>query len=277
VTQGISPPRRGIGAANIVQSEALDYLEIENGLGRIKATPIKAAPKGMLIGALPGIYKLTLITLAHVDSYWTIFCCAYSSPGRGYSAQQAGDHNFMELAKPMTSDKRSELQAFFHRSYWTRLWIIQEIAVGSRVSILCGGDILEWEEFSDAILTPLFKHWERDLWLKECLNLCNIRSKNILGAPTSLLEVLHTSSISRSTEPKDKVFGVLGLAFDRRVYLTEPRYGWDELQLCMRMTKSFISRKRSLDIMFIGTSSSSRSLEGPRSPAWTRQLPVTDC
>jgi hypothetical protein len=79
----ISPPRRGIGAANIVQSEGLDYLEIENRLGRIKAAPRRASPKGMLIGALPGTSKLTLVTLAHVDSYWTIFCCAYSSPGRG--------------------------------------------------------------------------------------------------------------------------------------------------------------------------------------------------
>jgi hypothetical protein len=52
VTQGISPPRRGIGAANIVQSEALDYLEIENRLGRIKATTVRAAPKGMLSGGL---------------------------------------------------------------------------------------------------------------------------------------------------------------------------------------------------------------------------------
>lgn len=80
-----------------------------------------------------------------------------------YSAQQAGDDAFMELASPMTRNKKYELQAFFYRSYWTRVWIIQEVAVGSQVSILCGDNVLEWEKFSNAILLPLFKHWERDL------------------------------------------------------------------------------------------------------------------
>jgi hypothetical protein len=79
----VSPPRRGIDAANIVQSEGLDYLEIKNRLGRIKATPRSVAPEGMLIGAVLGTSKLTLVTLIYFDSYWIIFCCVYSSPGRG--------------------------------------------------------------------------------------------------------------------------------------------------------------------------------------------------
>lgn len=180
---------------------------------------------------------------------------------------------FMDLASPMKDDKRSELQAFFDRSYWKRVWIIQEIVVGSQVSILCGRDVLEWEELNEAILTPLFKHWEQHLQLMECHNLCKIRSKDVLGAPTSLLEALHASSLSQSTEPKDKVFGLLGLAFDKRVYLTEPQYGWDDLELCMRMTKSFIARKRSLDIIFIGSKRSVHYMDRPGKPAWTSQLP----
>ena len=190
-----------------------------------------------------------------------------------HNANRTGDSRFMDLTSPMKDDKRSELQAFFGRSYWTRVWIIQEIVVGSQVSILCGRDILEWEELNEAILTPLFKEWERNLQLKECHNLCSIRSKDVLGAPTSLLEALHASSHSRSTEAKDKVFSLLGLAFDRRVYLTEPQYGWDDLELCMRMTKSFIARKRSLDIIFIGSKRSAQSMEATGNPTWTCQLP----
>jgi hypothetical protein len=186
-----------------------------------------------------------------------------------YNAIQTGDSSFMESASRMTGSKRTELQAFFDRSYWTRVWIIQEIVVGSQVSILCGRDVLEWEELNEAILSPLFKHWEQHLHLRECHNLCKIRSKDVLGASTSLLEALHASSLSQSTEPKDKVFGLLGLAFDKRVYLTEPQYGWGDLELCMRMTKSFIARKRSLDIIFIGSKHSVQYTE----PVWTRQLP----
>jgi hypothetical protein len=37
---------------------------------------------------------------------------------------------------------------FVHRSYWTRLWIVQEVAAGKLKIVLCGGDVLRWESMN---------------------------------------------------------------------------------------------------------------------------------
>jgi hypothetical protein len=39
----------------------------------------------------------------------------------------------------------SSIQALFHRSFWKRVWIIQEISKGPNVYILCGKDSISWE------------------------------------------------------------------------------------------------------------------------------------
>lgn len=182
-----------------------------------------------------------------------------------HEAEWMGDTNFMDQTDSMPEVRRRELQAFFDRSCWTRVWVIQEIVVGSQVSIMCGRDVVKWESLSEAVSTPLFCTSRRNLQLEKCHRLCNIRSKDVLGAPMSLLEALYATSLLRSTERKDKVFGLLGLTIDKRVYLTEPQYAWSEYELCIRMTQSYNRRKRSLNIIFVGPYDPRGSLNDPHS------------
>ena len=118
---------------------------------------------------------------------------------------------------------------------------------------------------------------KRDLPTRAVERLIQFRHDRIAGCPMSMLEILHRSSLSRSTYAKDKVYAMLRLAFDKSTFLSEPRYGWRDDELCMRMTKSYISSKRSLDIIFVGEKSRRSSLNLPswcpdftEFPSWSR-------
>ena len=157
-------------------------------------------------------------------------------------------------ALPAISDLQSlrpELVKFLRRDYWTRVWIIQEIVAGNRVKLFCGSLDAEWDDLYEIVMR-LPEYWLRDHRLTSVRQLCESRLNRIEGKAVGLLEQLCNSSSSKTSDPRDRVFAILGLCFDRANYLSEVKYGWFETELCMRMTKTAISSKRCLDIISIG-------------------------
>lgn len=46
------------------------------------------------------------------------------------------------------------LSQLLHRSYWDRLWILQEVALGRhRTTILCGQEVITWPQLFSAVYT----------------------------------------------------------------------------------------------------------------------------
>jgi hypothetical protein len=174
-----------------------------------------------------------------------------------------------------------ELYHFFSKSYWNRVWIIQEIVAGSQVSLFCGWERAEWEDL-EALVQRLHENGLRDRLPADAVEtLIKFRRDYIDGCSMSLLEILHRSSFSRSTFAKDKVYALLRLAFDRSTYLSEPRYGWGNEELCLRMTKSYMSSKRSLDVIFVARKGRRSTLNLPSwcpdytcFPSWPTMRPV---
>lgn len=158
-----------------------------------------------------------------------------------------------------------ELRNFFLRSYWNRVWVIQEVVAGSQVSLFCGWERASWDDLEDLVRRLCDSGLREQLPVQAVECLMKFRNDNIDGSAMSMLEILHRSSFSQSTYPKDKIYAMLRLAFDRSTYLSEARYGWVDEELCMRMTKSYISSKRSLDIMFVARKSKRSTL---RLPSW---------
>ena len=162
-------------------------------------------------------------------------------------------------------NRPGKLYDFLDRSYWRRAWVVQEIIAGSRVEFLCGQMSAHWEAFDD-LLAIVRSQPTRCHRYKQILYLSNARRiQSDGGTPSSLLEVLHNTSTTLSSDPNDKIYAVLGPAFDFRLYISEPKYGLTPDELCMSMTKSFIRSKRVLDIMFLApnvkASSSDDTLE----------------
>jgi Heterokaryon incompatibility protein (HET) len=107
------------------------------------------------------------------------------------------------------------------RGYWTRLWIIQEIVLAKDVLLLCGESSLPWVEFSRAFTAISFlRKVEGDAFLASKVHQSPAarleprrgdRQGTVLS-PHLLYDLFLAHRKSQCADPRDKIFGLQGLA-----------------------------------------------------------------
>jgi hypothetical protein len=112
------------------------------------------------------------------------------------------------------------------RSYWTRIWIVQEYLLAHNVVIHCGPDAIDGT-IVDTILSHLAAPKDEKLadlpsYFSEPLGriraspgtrICASRLQQKSKRPT-LLELLNACKDSKCSEPRDRIYAILGLASD---------------------------------------------------------------
>jgi hypothetical protein len=110
------------------------------------------------------------------------------------------------------------------RPYWTRVWIQQEILIKSKVIVHCGS-----ASFPLLSLCGLYELLKRYLYSlddyerhhscaafihQSCLQIMNLKSqeKNLVQPDvTTMMQLLRYQSLRQTTDPRDKIYGVVGL------------------------------------------------------------------
>jgi len=88
------------------------------------------------------------------------------------------------------------------REYWTRLWIVQELALAPNILVVCGSDSIDWE-----ILRPWFG-------VGSLTHRLDVLRKHQRSRNCPLIRLLDDFGDSKCKDPKDLVYGLLGLATD---------------------------------------------------------------
>ena len=195
------------------------------------------------------------------------------------------------------------LLALYSRPWFLRTWIRQEVAVANGLTVFCGTSILSWgsfkrtasrlrrvygilsEEFQGSITSPettgilnlknLRKNWQQG----ETVLGMTSETDSVYKAHTGkLLDLLMFGRAFDSTDPRDKVYAVLGLAGDPIEGLTESEalpgqermvvdYSSSVSEVYQRVAKYMINRDRNFDILCI--LSTHRGPESGDLPSWT--------
>ena len=94
-------------------------------------------------------------------------------------------------------------------NYFTRLWIVQEIGLAKAVKICVGSVTWEWSEVIDCLSCT--KSWERN---GRFMNNIHIKRNGRHGSSNRLETLLEDFQYTMCEEPRDKIYGFLGLAHD---------------------------------------------------------------
>lgn len=124
------------------------------------------------------------------------------------------------------------LARIFQRSYFTRVWIIQEITFANKMLAICGRNEIEWEDVVCVSQFLALTSWSG--WISRVKGRTGIKSNH--GAPNAievnkgsrnLLHILIRGRRFLSGDPRDKVYALLGVAGDsfREDTLLRPEYG----------------------------------------------------
>lgn len=127
---------------------------------------------------------------------------------------------------------RRSLEAFMEREYWSRIWVVQEVFCARYATVICGRRATAWnyvatiiEAFLTAPSLPLAGSWDfppkemppptgdtQVSRLKTIAHLAECRlSPMEERGPVWLLNLLLRLRHFKSTDPKDKIFSILGL------------------------------------------------------------------
>ncbi|KAB8205093.1 heterokaryon incompatibility protein-domain-containing protein [Aspergillus parasiticus] len=143
--------------------------------------------------------------------------------------------------------------------WWKRVWVIQEVVIASRIMILYGSMIAPWEMFVKAAnrvhgnpqmqIPSLAGNDTKVLveFSRRIRSIESIRARWQSPKRITLLQLLRQFSGREATDPRDKVYALLGLAKDEPT--VEPNYAASELDVFVDTALDIISRSKSLGVL----------------------------
>jgi hypothetical protein len=187
---------------------------------------------------------------------------------------KAGNYN----PKALPEAARVAIQTLVKRPYFTRVWIVQEIAVAKKTTMVCGRSEIGWDTFNRGIEVGIarneffqlvdvgFLHENEYLSLAAVLGL----GKKHLQRPAAedLLDLLTRFRYWNSTDPRDKVFALFGLVGeDVSTLPLSPDYVVPVEDVYKRTAMALLTALQNLDIL--GSSLANVESEiGKRIPTW---------
>jgi hypothetical protein len=154
----------------------------------------------------------------------------------------------------------------FCRPYWQRLWVVQELAVGE-VVVMCGQEYASWRHFMIAARRLTQYAWY------EFISLLNyevvhhryevkpnpMRASNLIdecylqvlryGAVPDILHIVETGRTLQTTDPRDKVYGLLGLMKPTLSAAIVPNYSSDSENVLLAFAVAAIKEERNLELL----------------------------
>jgi hypothetical protein len=182
------------------------------------------------------------------------------------------------------------------RPYWMRVWVIQEIARGKKVTVHCGLESVDWDIIEKCTVSALQQSefsnldpGEHNLTPENLLWINSLRL-SLRGALWPLVRIrlvlrtlgdeewsyhvdlpvlLRTAAYSEATDPRDKVFALLGVAHSSHGLNID--YGKSLAEVCTDATRAFIQKSGSLrELSWLTGNQEPSSQDG--FPSWVRDL-----
>jgi hypothetical protein len=159
-----------------------------------------------------------------------------------------------ELGNELTDrTKWAALETLMLRPWWTRVWTLQEYIVPRKFVFHCGNESMSRGELNQAMTAiSLCRKIDETLIANKAFEAPWIRRRvlNLYqgGVPIQLTGLMAYISNYKATDPRDRIYSVLGLAADRSL-ADPPRYQDGLFKVYSSLVKSFIEHHKSLDII----------------------------
>jgi hypothetical protein len=145
---------------------------------------------------------------------------------------------------------------------WERVWVMQEIALCPKAIMVFGHLTMPWDILSgildhsgvpDQYHLP-FSHqrFEHDVWDAFAKSQVVEHQRDAVqglhrGYNSNLLDVLSRFRATQSTDPRDKIYGLLGLATD--TFGIQPDYRKSVCEVYLDVARAYIDQTQNLDII----------------------------
>ncbi|KAH8771316.1 heterokaryon incompatibility protein-domain-containing protein, partial [Hyaloscypha finlandica] len=178
-----------------------------------------------------------------------------------------------------SEDEWDAMISFFNKEYWRRVWIIQEITVASTVTMLYGAVEVSWDVLVP-VLRSLVKRSAHRLG-EQGIHMGGIGASHLLrfrehwidtNKPISILQAMTWTTHTKATDPRDKIFALLGLCHDGFRIVPVPNYKQSLKSIISEMSRLSFSLYRSLDLICL-RGPGTKSQDPAEIPTWAPNWP----
>ena len=153
------------------------------------------------------------------------------------------------------------------RRWWSRVWVIQEVALARSASLICSNRAVKYDDFLNWYQTVANDSTPKGRVAYSYLHKVVHHMGAVSGAQVEQLnplEVLQWTRGLNASDPRDIIFSVLGLSKDFRSLLPVPNYRKSIAQVFTEVAKLHLSMTKSLAILEHATNIT----PSIKSPSW---------
>lgn len=181
---------------------------------------------------------------------------------------------------PLYSSTWRAFSALMKRPWFYRAWIVQEIAVCKDAYVLCGEDMISWNELHQAISylvdVGVFFMFPEDI-AYQVLMIAGTRKQFSDGIHPKLLNLLLRNRSFIATDPRDMVFTLCALADGRdiRTLGVEPNYHISPEEIFTNLAVSLLKSRKDLSLFNAPRVLQHSRLQG-KLPSWVPDWSASD-
>lgn len=170
--------------------------------------------------------------------------------------------------------------ALLGREWFSRVWIIQEVAVSKRVALECGHWSISWDDFvssidyATTIIIPGI--WANTTNCQRIFQLVAARASVSMKYEQSLLSLVSLYRNFNATDMRDKIYSLLGVAQESGMdaLLIRPDYTTEASEVYRNFTISILQQSKVLDILSVPRVSNASGFN--HLPSWVADWSVSD-
>lgn len=178
--------------------------------------------------------------------------------------KEVPEHHYKRTTDKHEMDVRAGVIDIYERDWWERTWILQEVGLCKDIVVHCGGYEMAWDSLEVFLKLARYLMMETpELILatsggqgmelvdvqKLPLAVLNLRGDLESSYDSRLHILLDNTKGQKATDPRDKVYGILGLSSDFRSGGIQPRYDLPVEDVILDVVKAHFLRYDALDIL----------------------------
>jgi len=181
-----------------------------------------------------------------------------------------------ELGEELSDRKKwAAVERLLLRPWWTRVWTLQEYILAHKFIFYCGKESMDSDDFNLATAAMnLCKGIDETLISGRAFEGAWLRRRVMMWyrerLPMKLLGLMAYVGDYKATDPRDRIYSLLGLAHDRCL-ADPPRYQDHVGKVFPELVKSFVQHYNSLDIICLADRFNRYTMQPaiqPALPSW---------
>lgn len=161
-----------------------------------------------------------------------------------------------DVSNLIIADRHHALAKLLGRSWFRRIWIVQELVCAQKAMITCGNHEMEWERFwhvaraikeSRHFPSTTHRSVQDALFHVECIHLTRQRQER--GEENALEGLLYSYRNCLASDPRDKVFALVGIARGQIAPAYSPDYSKGVLEVYRNLAIHLIIAEQKPDVL----------------------------